>query len=124
MDDNKTEDQAQDPKPLSLDDIQNADERTLVDHASEMWRIVKETAREVNEHKQAMLAQAAQIKADLDAYIQAKRDQDAIALFLRNNYADEIKRGKHTGLTLSQVVIMYLSRERDLRNPFMKGETQ
>ena len=104
-------------KQFSLEDIQNSDEKTLVDNASEMWRIVKKTASEINGMNQAMKAQAAQIKANLDAYQQARKDQDKIALYLGEHYADEIKRGKHNGMTFAEVIIMYLSRERDLNKP-------
>jgi len=103
----------QERKEFSLEDIQKADDQTLMDHASEMWRIVKDAARTIGENNRAMLAQAAQIKSNLDAYVQSRNDQDRIAVYLRENYTAEIKQGKHKGMTFSDVIIMYLSRERE-----------
>lgn len=62
----------------------------------------------------SLAVQAAQLSARMDEYRTLKRDADQIALYLRNNYADEIRQGKHTGLSLGDVVTMYLGREREL----------
>lgn len=43
-----------------------------------------------------------------------------ITIFLRNNFAQEIARGDHAGMTLAQVVCMYIGRARFMS----KGEVQ
>lgn len=55
-------------------------------------------------------------KPDYDAYLAMKHEQDEIALFLRNNYQEEIAKGQHSGVPFSQILIRYLSIERNGRN--------
>jgi len=55
-------------------------------------------------------------KPDYDAYLAMKHEQDEIALYLRNNYQTEIAKGQHSGVPLSQILIRYLSIERNLHN--------
>jgi len=63
---------------------------------------------------EALAAQAAQVTAMIEDYRRMKSDQDRIALYIRNNYEEEIKMGKHTGMTVGDVVILYLGREREI----------
>lgn len=44
------------------------------------------------------------------AYLRLNKEQNEIALFLRANFAQEIASGAHGGMSLSQVVCMYLGR--------------
>ena len=46
------------------------------------------------------------------ALIRAKVEWDEVAVYLRENYGDEIRQQEHVGLSDSQVVKRYLSRER------------
>lgn len=46
------------------------------------------------------------------ALLSMKEQVDAIAVFLRENYAEEIRRGDHNGRGLAEIVATYLSRER------------
>jgi hypothetical protein len=55
-------------------------------------------------------------KPDYDAYLAMKHEQDEIALFLRNNYQEEIGKGQHSGVPLSQILARYLSVERSVHN--------
>lgn len=55
-------------------------------------------------------------KPDYDAYLAMKHEQDEIALFLRNNYQEEISKGEHSGASLSQILARYLSVERSVRH--------
>lgn len=71
--------------------------------------VVKEDIPQIME---ALAAQASQIAGRIEEYTVLKRDVDEIAMYLRLNYADEIAKGRHVGMTLPQVVTMYLSRER------------
>lgn len=51
-------------------------------------------------------------RPDYNVYLEMKHEQDEIALFLRNNYQEEIAKGEHSGASLSQTLIRYLSKER------------
>lgn len=46
------------------------------------------------------------------SFVQLNEQQNQIAVFLRLNYQAEISSGAHGGMTLAQVVIRYLGRER------------
>jgi hypothetical protein len=52
------------------------------------------------------------IKAQAQQFREMNEQFNAIGLFLRNNYAEEIARGEHNDASISQVVMKYLRRER------------
>jgi hypothetical protein len=49
----------------------------------------------------------ARIRAE---HLQVSEEQNKLALWLRDNKAKEIAAGKHTGLSVSEVCIMYMAR--------------
>lgn len=48
------------------------------------------------------------------SYLRLNEDEKQISAYLRLNYAREIANGEHAGLSLPQVVIRYLARERKI----------
>jgi hypothetical protein len=105
----------------TLEEMAGMSDEALWEHSpQELLDMVRKEITATLETKRAMEASAAQIVSNLEAYKQARKDQDQIALFLRDNYADEIKLGKHKGMTFADVIVMYLSRERQL---FHRGPT-
>jgi hypothetical protein len=45
------------------------------------------------------------------------KEQAEIVVFLRNNFPKEILRGDHLGMSLAQVVCMYMGQARILKDP-------
>ena len=97
----------------TLDDLAGMAERGLIENATQVWDIIRKEALGLVESKRVLEVMTAQIKSNLEAYKQAMKDQSAISLYLRENYTAEIKQGKHKGMTFADVIIMYLSRERE-----------
>lgn len=69
----------------------------------------KPTLEEENNRLSAMVAQ-------MSGRIQQQTEEEelsaAVAVFLRENYQTEIRRGSHAGKNLGEIVIYYLGRER------------
>lgn len=53
------------------------------------------------------------IKTLREEYHRINYDINQISLWLRNNKATEIKQGRHMGMTLSEIVIMYMAKGLD-----------
>lgn len=68
-----------------------------------------------NERKTALQtasARMSQMEESQRAYFEMKVDVDDIALFIRENYKDEMGRGWHSGRRLGDIVTGYLAVER------------
>jgi hypothetical protein len=59
-----------------------------------------------------LLAQIDMLKLDREGYERMRKSEVALGTFFREQYVDEIERGEHAGMSLDEVVIRYLSRER------------
>lgn len=60
--------------------------------------------------------------ADVDQYARTKReydqmkgDMDKIALFIRENMKTEIAEGRHAGMSLAEVCVMYMRRGKSMK---------
>ena len=90
---------------------------TLVANLTEAGYLDPENKDSLPPHTVIMAAASAvsaliQRSSSLQQLNSLRDETNAIALYLRDNYAREIARRDHDGLTLSQVVIRYLARER------------
>ena len=45
-------------------------------------------------------------------FLRLNNDERRLAVFIRDNYQDEIKRGKHDGMSACEVAMLYMSQER------------
>lgn len=78
----------------------------------EKWRLVEAELEERRQAVQGMETALASANQNYQSFLQLNEEVNQIAKFLRVEYAREIETGQHSGLSLSQAVIRYLSRER------------
>lgn len=80
-----------------------------------MRQEIEELRRDLEERRQTvrgMETALASANQNYQSFLQLNEEVNQIAKFLRIEYAREIETGQHGGLSLSQAVIRYLSRER------------
>lgn len=72
-----------------------------------------ELANAIQSVHQSYVTQDAAIAEELKLLREQNNEVNEIALFLRNNYKQEMQLGAHANRTFSQIIIGYLAKERE-----------
>jgi hypothetical protein len=85
---------------------------------------LRELNKDLNQQVQDGLKRQAITPAELEEITRIRKEHAAllkeqaeIIVYMRNNFAAEMARGDHGGMTLAQIVTMYMGRAKMMREP-------
>lgn len=73
---------------------------------------LRKDVKELRSNRALLTSEVEEIARIRAEHISMSEQQNELALFLREHYKDEIGLGQHGGMTLVQVLVKYLGRER------------
>src|SRR5277367_2365857 len=85
---------------------------------------LRELNKDLNQQVQDSLTRKSITPAELEEITRIRgehsrllKEQAEIIVYMRDNFATEMARGDHAGMTLAQIVTMYMGRAKMMREP-------
>lgn len=103
--------------PPSVEDVLRDEIRTLRSELRAANERIADLSGQIKQHGESRVIapyEEEAIREQARAFTAMNDQQNEIAKYLREYYAQEIARGEHAGMSLAEVIKRYLSRERQL----------